>query len=124
MRAKKADLTQKPSSRRKLPTPPEPVSFPESVRAILTAETPDEDARETLRTLGLPPTVLNAIHLAMSGKAAKGDPSAAKYLRDTVAEQQADEDDEPPVLAGLDFSEMSDSELKELAARISGWDGL
>lgn len=88
------------------------------MKTILSAETPDEEARQTLDGLGLAPTVLNAIHLGMSEKAAKGDPSAAKYLRDLAEgggreETEAAEDADP--LPGL--SALSDRELRRLAAR-------
>jgi len=84
------------------------------VKTILSAETPDEEARQRLDGLGLAPTVLNAIHLGMSEKAAKGDPSAAKYLRD-LAEGGGEEEDAAELPA--DLSALSDRELRRLAAR-------
>jgi len=83
------------------------------VTTILNAETPDEEARQTLDGLGLAPTVLNAIHLGMSEKAAKGDPSAAKYLRDLAEGGGEEEEAELPA----DLSALSDRELRRLAAR-------
>ncbi len=94
--------------------------FPESVRAILAARTPDGEAEEALRALGLEPTVLNAIHWGMSGKAARGDTSAAKYLRDAV--EMGDEEDAPEP-AWPELSALSDRELRALAARLEGAEG-
>ncbi len=91
--------------------------FPESVRAILAARTPDGEAEEALRALGLEPTVLNAIHWGMSGKAARGDTSAAKYLRDAV-ERESEEDTPEP--AWPELATLSDRELRALAARLEG----
>ncbi len=91
--------------------------FPESVRAILAARTPDGEAEEALRALGLEPTVLNAIHWGMSGKAARGDTSAAKYLRDAV---EGDDEEDTPEPAWPELSTLSDRELRALAARLEG----
>ena len=70
---------------------------------------------------GIDPTVLNAINLAVSGKAAQGDVEAARYLRDTVGEKPREGlelgnlDDKP--LASLDLSKLTDEQLQIIAAR-------
>ena len=64
-------------------------TFRESIKAIMALQTPDEEKRQVLEALGVDPTVLNAINLAVSGKAAAGDVEAARYLRDTFNEQRA-----------------------------------
>lgn len=92
----------------------EKISFPGSARAILAAPTPDEDAKATLEGWGLAPTVLNAIHLGMSAKAARGDPSAAKYLRE-VAVEETQEEENP---AQPDFSALDDRALRRLIRHV------
>lgn len=55
--------------------------------AVLRADHPDGEKREMLASLGLAPTILSAIALGIAMKAAGGDVSAAKFLRDTCAEE-------------------------------------
>ncbi len=122
-RDKMCHAQRRPACPRKSPGAEGPAAglcFPESVRAILAARTPDGEAEEALRALGLEPTVLNAIHWGMSGKAARGDTSAAKYLRDAV-EREGEEDAPEPEWPEL--STLSDRELRALAARLEEAEG-
>lgn len=67
--------------------------FDESVALALSAQHPDEEKRKLLASLGLPTTILSAIALGVALKAAGGDVSAAKFLRDAgCSEREADED--------------------------------
>ena len=96
-------------------------TFRESIKAILALQTPDEAKKEQLEELGIDPTILNAINMAVSGKAAAGDVEAARYLRDTAGEKPREGlelgnlDDKP--LASLDMSKLTDEQLKIIAAR-------
>jgi len=96
-------------------------TFRESIKAIMALQTPDEDKKRALEALGIDPTILNAINMAVSGKAAAGDVEAARYLRDTAGERPRDGleignlDDKP--LASLDLSKLTDEQLKVIAAR-------
>ena len=96
-------------------------TFRESIKAIMSTTTPDDEKRQRLEALGLDATVLNAINLAVSGKAAQGDVEAARYLRDTAGEKPKDGleignlDDKP--LASLDMTKLTDEQLRIIAAR-------
>ena len=96
-------------------------TFRESVNAILQCKVQDEEQRKALEALGIDPTMLNQIQLAVYGKAAKGDVEAARFLRDTRGEKPREAlelgnlDGKP--LASIDLSGMSDDELRALAAQ-------
>lgn len=96
-------------------------TFRDSVRALLACPVQDEKQRAALEALGLDPTMLNQIQVAVYGKATKGDTEAAKYLRDTAGERPRDAleignlDDKP--LASMDLSRMTDDQLRALASR-------
>lgn len=68
-------------------------SFDAAFGAVLGADHPDGEKRELLRSLGLAPTILSAVALAIAMKAAAGDVSAAKFLRDTCGEDTAPHED-------------------------------
>ena len=63
--------------------------FDTAFASVLCAHHPDGEKRELLSSLGLPPTILSAVALAIALKAAGGDVSAAKFLRDTCGEDTA-----------------------------------
>ena len=67
--------------------------FDQSFGAVLRADHPDSEKREMLASLGLAPTILSAIALGIALKAAGGDVSAAKFLRDTCGEDTAPHED-------------------------------
>lgn len=96
-------------------------NFRDSCKVIMALTTPDKEKQAQLEALGIDPTILNAINLAVSGKAAAGDVEAARYLRDTSGEKPREGleignlDDKP--LASLDMSKLTDEQLRIIAAR-------
>lgn len=96
-------------------------TFRDSVNAILACKVQDEEQRKALEALGIDPTMLNQIQLAVYGKAAKGDVEAARFLRDTRGEKPREAlevgnlDGKP--LASIDLTGLSDEELQRLAAQ-------
>jgi hypothetical protein len=96
-------------------------TFRDSVNAILACKVQDEEQRKALEALGIDPTMLNQIQLAVYGKAAKGDVEAARFLRDTRGEKPREAlevgnlDGKP--LASIDLTGMTDEQLKALAAQ-------
>ena len=95
-------------------------TFRESINAILSCPVQDESVRKALEVLGLDPTVLNEINLAVIGKAKRGDVEASRFIRDTKGEKPregVDLDIETKPLASLDMSKMTDEQLRALAAQ-------
>lgn len=82
-------------------------SFDQSFGAVLRADHPDGEKRELLRSLGLSTTVLSAIALGIALKAAGGDVSAAKFLRETCTADTAQTED-------TDLAPYTDEELRLL----------
>ena len=68
------------------------IRFDESIRTVLAAGHPEEEKRELLSALGLAPTILSAVTLGIALKAAAGDVSAAKFLRDICVSGEGRED--------------------------------
>lgn len=98
-------------------------TFRESVNALLQCKVQDEEQRKALEALGIDPTMLNQIQLAVYGKAAKGDVEAARFLRDTRGEKPREGVDlsyEEKPLASLDMSKLTDEQLRRLADQRSG----
>lgn len=96
-------------------------TFRDSVRAIVFAEVPDAEKKKQLEAIGADPTVLNAIHIAVSKRARAGDVEAARYLRDTAGERPREGIeigglDGKPIQA-MDLSGMMDDQLRALAAQ-------
>ena len=54
-------------------------TFRESIEAILKLDVPDEEKKRALEVLGLDPTVLNAINIAIGKCAYSGDVEAARF---------------------------------------------
>ena len=81
--------------------------FDRSFAAVLNATHPDGEKRELLSSLGLAPTILSAVALGIALKAAGGDVSAAKFLRDTCCEDRAGAED-------LDLTPYTDEELRAI----------
>ena len=84
--------------------------------ACLEMELPEEDAlRQELEQRGLAPTGGQALAYRQWMKAAGGDTSAAKFLRDAAEMEEA----ETPGAAkrAADLSAMTDEELRRLAGR-------
>lgn len=82
-------------------------SFDLCFGAVLRADHPDSEKREMLTSLGLPTTVLSAIALGIALKAAGGDVSAAKFLRETCTADTAQTED-------TDLAPYTDEELRIL----------
>ena len=77
---------------------------------------PDKEKQTQLERLGVPNTLLNAIHLELGEKAAAGDVQAAKYLRDTAMTQPCGKENGSGA-DGFDLSALTDKELKAIAAQ-------
>lgn len=90
------------------------MTFQESVRALLGCPVPDEEQSAILENLGLEPIMLNWIHYMVVDRAARGDVTAVRYLRDTAGEKESDMGDCP--IAALDLTRLTDEELQRLAA--------
>lgn len=96
-------------------------TFKDSINAILSCETLDPEVREALQVLGLDPTILNEVNMAVIAKGKKGDVEAARFIRDTRGEKPVagleigNLDGKP--LASIDMSQMTDEQLKILAAQ-------
>lgn len=96
-------------------------TFRESVNALLACPVQDPEQRAALEALGIDPTMLNQIQIAVYGKAAKGDVEAARFLRDTRGEKPRDGIDlagdlDKPI-ASIDMSKLTDEQLRIIAAR-------
>ncbi len=91
--------------------------FYESIRAVLKLPVPDDEKKTQLERMGVESTMLNAIHLQLSEKAAAGDVQAAKYLRDTAAAQPCTKETLQEIPEGFDLSALTDEQLRVLAAR-------
>ena len=96
-------------------------TFRESVQLVLNLDVPDEAKKAEREKLGVDPSVLNAINLAVSGRATLGDVEAARFLRDTIGEKPREGLDlgglDGKPLASIDVSGMTDDQLRALAAQ-------
>ena len=82
----------------------------ESLRTMLRHTVEAEELRQTLEAMGLEATYANAIQFQMVKKAAGGDLSAAKYLREYLAEE--------PLMEELpDLQSLSTAQLRIMAAK-------
>ena len=80
----------------------------------------DEDMEAALTEMGLEPSHETAIILAAVRKAEHGDIEAARFLRDTAGQNPTNKMDlyaEARPISSYDFSQLSDEELRQLAAR-------
>ena len=91
--------------------------FYESICAVLQLPVPDEEKKAQLERMGVENTMLNAIHLQLSEKAAAGDVQAAKYLRDTAIPPACTKEELQEIPEGFDLSALTDDELRAIAAR-------
>ena len=91
-------------------------SMREGLQLLLACTEPNPDARAKLEALGLEPTIQNAILNAVNERARdKGDPEAARFVRDTVGDAPAQVHD-VRVDASLDLRELTTEELQRLVA--------
>ena len=95
-------------------------TFAEGLRAILDMPARDPETLEALKALGLDGTIRDVLNLAQIKQAEKGDADAFRLVRDTVGEKPREGleignlADRP--FETLDLSQMSDAQLRELAA--------
>ena len=95
-------------------------TFRESLLTILSMPVDDPETYEALKKLGLDGTFQSAIDLAQIRAAQKGDTDASRFVRDTVGEKPREGleignlADRP--FETLDLTQMSDAQLRELAA--------
>ena len=95
-------------------------TFRESLLTILSMPVDDPETYEALKKLGLDGTFQSAIDLAQIRAAQKGDTDASRFVRDTVGEKPREGleignlADRP--FETLDLSQMSDAQLRQLAA--------
>lgn len=95
----------------------EECSFYESISAVLQLPVPDEEKKARLEQMGVESTLLNAIHLQLSEKAAAGDVQAAKYLRDIAMTAPQSREEPMEIPDGFDLTALTDDELRSIAAR-------
>lgn len=97
----------------------------EALKVLLQMDTSDPDKAAALKALGLQPSYLNSLQLAMVGKAEAGDVEAFRAVRDTSGEKPAQAVDmsvtDKPFEA-LDLKALSDDDLKTLAEDGCGTD--
>ena len=87
----------------------------QTLRQLLSRHIDDVESAGDLTELGLPPNVASAVGLSLVRRALKGEVTAIKFLRDTLAEE------EPAVsVRAMDLSRLSDGELTALADRETG----
>ncbi len=85
-----------------------------AARAVLKMKLPeDSPLREELERHGLAATGAQAIFFALFRKAAAGDVSAAKFIRESAGEKVSEA--APAAIGGEDMSGLSDEALRELA---------
>ena len=90
------------------------ISMREALKTVMRIDVPNADKREALETLGIEPTIQNAVILAALLKAADGDIEAARFVRDTVGEKPTEQynlgvRDKP--VKSIDLTRLSDDEL-------------
>ncbi len=84
-----------------------------AAQAVLKMKLPDDSPlKEELERHGLPATGAQAVFFALFRKAAAGDVSAAKLIRDAAGEKVSEPE---PVLHGSELSGLSDEVLREMA---------
>ena len=99
-------------------------TFAEGIKQILEMPVDDPATLEALQLLGLDGTFLDAINMAQTAAARKGDTEAARFLRDTVGEKPREGlelgnlDDRP--LETIDLSKLSDEQLMRMASKRRG----
>ena len=86
--------------------------------ACLEMELPEEDAlRQELEQRGLAPTGGQALLYRQWMKAAGGDTSAAKFLREAAEMEDTEAPGKPKPVTAADLSARTDEELRRLAGR-------
>ena len=89
--------------------------FGEGLQEALSQEVWEEEKRDQLRAMGYRGTWMDLLFQAQVERAAKGDATAFRLLRDAMAE--AAEEEKSRALTGEDLRQMSDEELWALLER-------
>ena len=97
-------------------------SFRQGLRNILPLHVKDSQTTQRLTALGLVPSFVNAIALSLVEKAADGDLSAAKFVREAVGEKNADTTGRN--VRSIDLTQLKDKQLEELADQLEEGDAL
>ena len=92
---------------------PKPNAQAETFRTLLARAVETEEMGEQLTAMGLPPTYENAVCLAALRKAAGGDLSAYRLIRD-VLEEHPEAEEERSILS-CELGKLTDEELERLA---------
>ena len=90
--------------------------FGEGLREALSQEVWEEEKREQLRAMGYRGTWMDLLFQAQVERAAKGDATAFRLLRDAMAEA-AEEEEKERLLTQEDLKGLSDEELRALLER-------
>ena len=93
----------------------------EGMEKLLPRKVKDEEAIQCMKKLKLKPTYANAIALSLMEKAAGGDLSAAKFVRELMGDRPPEKPSSDTLgkeLRQLDLSRLSDAQLEELADRL------
>jgi len=85
----------------------------DTFRTLMARDVEAEELGEQLEAMGLPPTYENAVCLAALRKAAGGDLSAYKLIRD-VLEEHPEQNAAKPILS-RELGRLTDEELEQLA---------
>ena len=99
--------------------PPEPNTQQEQgiiLQTLLPRAVSDPETRAMLEGYGVEPSFRNAICLAALRKAAAGDMTAYRTVRDVLA--PAEREQTPVTIRALDLSTLTDEELEQLADRL------
>lgn len=89
--------------------------FGEGLREALSQEIWEEEKRQQLRAMGYRGTWMDLLFQAQVERAAKGDATAFRLLRDAMAE--AEEEEKARSLTQEDLKRLSDEELRAMLDR-------
>ena len=87
----------------------------ESFKKLMELKVEAEDMDEQLTALGLQPNYGNAVRMAALRKAAGGDMTAYRLIREEIGEPEEPEEQETPALLTAELGTLTDEELERLA---------